>query len=889
VLVTGEAWQVIEDLGVQVLEADVAELGRHRVGAREEAWNLVQIQPWSLAGRPFEALRTTHAAHTNLPADPGVFVGRERLLAAVDRYFVKGRKLVTLKGHGGIGKTRLANRYGALHAPEYGDGGGVWVCDLSEARSIDGICHAVARALGIPLRARSLQATNQLAAALAARGRTLLVLDNFEQITQYAEFTVGQWVRKAPRLRVLVTSRHKLGLPGEAVVEVTPLDIDEGVALFKLRAEIVRPDLTLTPSDDASIAEIVEQVECIPLAIEMAAAWLAVLTVPGICRRLRDGHATLDGLGPGERPRRHASLEQVMEGSWELLTPWEQEALVSCGTFRGGFTPEAAQHVLDLSGFRVLPNVHQVLGVLRDKSLLYSFADPESPGIVRWGVLESVREYAEKRLIAMGMKQAIERRHAAWYTHWAKGELAKLHSEDGATALANLASELENLQAVLQRYKVRYPSFTRAAILALDPVLATRGPFDLHLSLLEEATRALTVIAAPLQVPVRVAKVEALLARGRLGDATDAVTECSDSLKPTDPVDLRAWVQAVHGWVLSRRGNVRDGMGALQTSSKTLEDLPQDPNAAQALWRLGRLHLEVGEVDRVEPVLQRAKERAERSGDRWLLADILTSQGDLARHLGRHDQGKSRYEAALEAVRSLRDKPREGQLLARLAGLALDLRQNEAAEAGFHEARGLAVAIGDRVEVAVIDGNLGRIRHHEGRGKAAEEAYLGALSALADAGAHRWMGIFRGVLGALQHEQGRMEEAEASYKAARNALEGVADRRFLGLVLARFGALKADQGQVTAAEELLEQARDHLAAVRDPMGLAAVAVHGGHCDLARARAGHAPAIQAARERFKTATTPGAGGGDPPAGTSNDVRLALRLLRRSMELGGKAAA
>lgn len=887
VLLTEAAWEALEEAGPQNLDADVTELGRHRFPLREEPASLVQILPWRVADRAFPAVQTQHNLATNLPPDPGVFLGRERLLSAVDRFFQKGRKLVTLKGHGGIGKTRLALRYAGTHLHEYGDSGGVWFCDLSGARSIDGVCHAIARALGIPLRARSLKGTQQLAVALHARGRCLLVLDNFEQVQQYADLTVGLWARKAPRLRVLVTSRHRLNVPGEALVEVTPLDSDHARELFLTKARETLPHLRMSAEDEDHVDTIVNRVQCVPLAVELAAAWVSMLSIEGIAKRLGKGHNALlgDGNAPDAHPR-HATLREVMDASWELLTPWEQEALVSCAVFRGGFTAEDGAAVIDLARYRRAPGAWQVLQTLRDKSLL--FTTEVAAGQVRWDLFDSVAEFAADHLVSMGLRSTLEQRHARTYLELARRELERVRGPEGAEALDLLGAEVENLLAAHERFVERHPQVSIQAALALDPVLATRGPFDLHVEVLDGAVAAGLNIKGSMQVPARVARVEVLVSRGRFLQASEAVAETLSILRAAEAPETRAWVQAVNAWVITRLGHMKDGISGLSASVKALTQ-HDHPHACVARYRLGLCLLETGQVDEAEKELRTAKSRAQQHVDRWLEEDVLVALGDLARHRGQPEQGRGRYQEALAIAREVGDKPRMARTLARLGSVSMDLRQSEAALAHLTEAGELASEVGDALQAALIQGNLGRLQHHEGRGKEAEEAYEEALVAFGEAGSMRWQGIFRGVLGALQHEQGRVEDARLNYKTARDQLEGCGDRRFAGLIWARLGALQADRGEASKAEHAFTIAQDHLDAVADPLGLAALAVHRGHLDLSRARSGSEDALRAARERFRAATTPGREGStltQPPAAISNDVRLALRLLRRSMELGSK---
>lgn len=887
VALTAAAWAAVEAGSGTLLDADCLDLGRHRFAGREEPVGVVQILPYVLAERSFPTLRSTLTQRTNLPVDPGFFVGRERLMMAVDRTFQQGRKLVVLKGHGGIGKTRLALRYGGVHLEEYGDGGGVWFCDLQGARSIDGVCHAVARALGVSLRSRSLQATQQLARVLSARGRCLLILDNFEQVAQYAEYTVGVWARKAPRLRILVTSRHRLGIDGEALVEVTPMDSDEAEQLFRQRVSQVRPELELD-DEDPVLADIVHQVQCVPLAVELAAAWVGILEPPSILRRLARGHRGLEGVDLEVDPR-HTSVRAVMAGSWELLAPHEQEALVSCAVFDGGFTPDAAAAIVDLSRFRDTPPIMEVLRSLTDKSLLYHPVGADAD--LRLTQYDAIREFAEEKLASMGLRPTLERRHAAYYLKLGAALVTQLRGRQGLEALAQLRVESRNLRAAYRRFLDRDARTPVQAALALDPLLSAHGPFDLHLKILDGALQASLNTRGVNQVPLRMARVEALLARARLQEAADAV-EATRALLGAQVEDrVTAWIGALRGWTRSRQGDVAGARDGLEAACNVFDKVKDHPHGPVAALRLGLVLVQAGELEESEKRLLAVQADAARRHDLWLQADVLSALGDLARHRGNHAAGLDHYQRALALAERLSDRPRQSRLLTRLGGLHLDERRNDAAERAFQGARAFAEEVGDTIELAVIDGNLGRMRHHQGQGREAESLYRAALERFDEVGATRWSGIFLGVFAALLHEQGRTSEARDAYKTAHDRLKAAGSRRFAGLVLGRTGALYADEGDSATAERLFIAAEAELRAAHDPHGLAAIEVHRGHVDLARARAGDETSRAAARERFRLATSPPPDPKRPciaPAAVSNDVRLALRLLRRSMELEARKA-
>ena len=169
---------------------------------------------------------------TNLPGNTQPFSVENELQQLSN--FDEGARLIVLKGPGGIGKTRLATRFANLHIEDYSSNGdGVWICDCTESRSISGVVHALASVLNVPLTVRGLQATNQLGNALASRGRILIILDNFDHATEYAQLTIGQWLSKARDAHFIVTSRARLDVTGARHIEVAALSQHESVALFR--------------------------------------------------------------------------------------------------------------------------------------------------------------------------------------------------------------------------------------------------------------------------------------------------------------------------------------------------------------------------------------------------------------------------------------------------------------------------------------------------------------------------------------------------------------------------------------------------------------------------------------------------------------------------------
>ena len=400
-------------------------------------------------GLPFDfpPLRSLNRMPHNLPVQLTAFIGRVGELAELS-LLLADRRLVTLVGAGGSGKTRLALQLGAEVIDRFPDG--VWFAALAPLSDPDLVVAAVASALGVA-EVPGQPLLDTLTAHLATR-QALVILDNCEHLGDACAALAGDLPRAAPGVRVLATSRAPLGAEGEAIYRISCLGLPEGdadaecesVMLFADRAALARPTMRIGPAELKAMTAICRRLDGIPLAIELAAARCRSLTPAQIAPRL-EGHFTLlTGGDPGALPR-HRTLEASLEWSYELLDDDEQFLLRTLSVFAGGFTLEAAEAV-GAAGTLTEWTVLERLTSLIDKSLVIDASeDGETAG--RYRLLEPIRQYARGKLIAAGEEDGARGRHAEFFAELVERVGNAMFGADMVASLRCLEAEIDNLRA----------------------------------------------------------------------------------------------------------------------------------------------------------------------------------------------------------------------------------------------------------------------------------------------------------------------------------------------------------------------------------------------------------------------------------------------------------
>jgi predicted ATPase len=596
----------------------------------------------------------------NLPAELTSFVGRRKELLELPGVLASSR-LLSLTGAGGVGKTRVALRLASGLVNEFP--GGVWLVDLAPLTVPDLVAQTIATALGVregPQRS----AREALLDTLRDR-ELLLILDNCEHLITSCAELVEALLRGAPALRILATSREALGVSGETVCRVPSLSLPEALAsvaagalvdaeatqLFIERASAVDPAFTPTPDNADTIARICRRLDGIPLAIELAAARVVVLSPEQIEARLQDRFRLLTG-GTRTAIARQRTLEATMDWSYQLLSDVERRLLSRLSVFPAGWTLEAAEHVCGGDGINE-NDVLDLLSRLVSKSLVV--VDSEFAGERRYRFLETVRQYARERLAQAGVADRLGERHFEFFFNEFRGAMTILRHHGQLACLRRLRIEQENVRAALDW------ALTSSALAEKGVELAgalfwfwtKRGLFEEGRLWLE---RALAVAAdAPGSLRAR-----ALIGLAHMhhfqGHSFEAVVAEALSLGREDD---DAWVVSFALFM--------QGLAALecgdheQATARSLEAREAANASGEIVQHSGPLLILAniavlrGDHDRAQQLYDESIEVSRRAGDAWGLGILLSAAAGLRIVREDFDQARAQASEAMSLCQELED------------------------------------------------------------------------------------------------------------------------------------------------------------------------------------------------------------------------------------------
>lgn len=655
-----------------------------------------------------ESTVVADSAQDALPTLLSSFVGRERELRDLGSLLVSSR-LLTLTGPGGSGKTRLA-REAASRAHDTDRIAWVDLAPLTDASLLD---QHLAQSLGLGERPGSAP-KDQLRQHIGTQ-RFRLVLDNCEHLVDACALLVESLLIACPELRVLATSREALGVAGETAWLVPSMEMGEAIQLFVDRAKGVQPSFGRTPQNSQAITEICQRLDGIPLAIELAAARVRVLTPEQISVRLTDALRLLSSGSRTALPR-HRTLRGTLEWSYALLTEWEQVLLERASVFAGTFSLEAAEGVCS-GGTIDAEDVLDGVSTLVDKSLIV--LDPSSSE-ARYRLLETVRQFSSDRLRNRSDAESVHLRHAQYYVELAERHAPRLFG--GATdmeLMRQLSRETPNMRsaaewALLSRERnelllrlgwalhwywfargqfeelrvlltqalesapasEQNPLLRARALVALGYVLTWQVKKSLVRAVMEEGLELGRDVGDDEVVSLAMTGVgAAFFLEGKLEEAALQLDEAIESSSRLLPHVLCALARYWRGWVAKERGELELSQTLLLEASEIGRAIRHAPAIAHPLSVLGHVQLAQERYDDARLSLREGLSIHSLIDDSWGMARGFEGMAEVFAHSGANDRAV-RILGASDALRERISAPpvpseqlRHEQLVASLRGL----------------------------------------------------------------------------------------------------------------------------------------------------------------------------------------------------------------------------
>ena len=715
-------------------------------------------------------------------------------------------RLLTLTGSGGVGKTRLGLEVAKELRADFQDG--VVFVSLAPLREHELVLPTIAQAVGIeevvetPLLKRLQEYVHDR--------QLLLVLDNCEHVLE-AGLLFAELLSVAPQLKILATSREVLHLYGEHEFEVPPLalpdlgshssdssvqrEIDEttssAVALFVERAQATKASFTLTDENRDAVAEICVQLDGLPLAIELAAARIKLLTPQAICVRLQSRLSLLVG-GARDLPERHQTLRKALDWSYELLSPAEQRFFRTLGVFAGSWTLEAAEAVggIDMSGTEMVDPL-ALLTSLVDKSLVRVVKD--TSGEMRFLLLETIREYALDCLRKQYELEEVQRRHANFYVSLAEQVEPHLRGTEPRRWLEQLDREVPNVWAAL-RWSIEY----RETILGLRLVCALTEFLRFHNSFSEGLNWFEEVLALDEPFQYQSMRVKALYGAGVMG-------------------------LMQNNFALARQ--------RFQECEQLAAKIEERREQALSLGMLSSLELHQGNYEHASELAEAGSQLLKETNDKWCKGILHSICGNVESKRGNFNMAKTRYHVSLMLLREVGDIRSQAEVLVNL-GTMMRL-QSRLKTARFLYTRSLELFrdVGDRWSQTLCLNGVGDISRWQGDYAEAQSYFEEALALATAANNKQERAVALTGLGQLALAQGNMRQAARYLKESMRLTREIEQTSRIAQLLLALGDLERYQGNGETAMGYYEQSLVLSRAMNDRIGIAGALFGSG--DVAR--------------------------------------------------------
>lgn len=633
---------------------------------------------------------------------------------------MQASRMLTLTGAGGIGKTRLALAVAHECALEYPQG--AWWVELAALTEGQQVHQAIASVLG--LRESAKESLLQTLLGFLQHRHVLLVLDNCEHLLADCTALCNLVITQCAGVRLLATSRQALGLSGELAWQVPSLSVppleslsggeqerlevvraSAAAQLLVERAKSVQRTFVLTAKNALPIAQICARLDGLPLALELVATRVTVLSVEQIATRL-DKLLPLLTRGSASAPTRQQTLRALIDWSYELLSGPEKVLLQRLAVFQGGWTLEAAEYLSSHAELETL----DLLSNLIERSLV--LMETTEAGLTRYRMLETIRQYASEKLHSSAESEAIQQRHADYFLLFAEAQLPQMNSPEETTALDSLETEYDNLRGALRfsLWETTAPQTALRLIVALHPF------WDLRSYLREGLEWALKALEHPVLQQPTVPRAKALAVAGNLALGQGDYEQGNRLLEEGLALCRHFGERKTLATTLNTLAAIRGQQGNLEAQSRLLEEslaLHQESNntAGMALvyGNRGCLARRQGDFERAQGFQQQSLALGQAMGDKRAMAWSLNNLGTIALDQANYTEAHAYFERSLFLRREIGDKAGVADTVNDLGCIALERGEYETAQPYFEESVALQEERGNRDGVALALSNLGAV------------------------------------------------------------------------------------------------------------------------------------------------------------------------------------
>lgn len=698
----------------------------------------------------------------NLPAQPTPFLGRKKELAEIaERFDNPSCRLLTLLGPGGMGKTRLGIHAASQMIPKMKDG--VFFVSLAPLSSGDFIISTIANSLGLSFRGRD-DPKVQLLSFLREKN-VLFVMDNFEHLIEKTGL-LAEILEAAAGVKIIATSRERLNLKGEWVFKVHGMDCPEEeqvatadecavVQLFLEGVQRARPDFSPTDEDMRRIVRICRLVEGMPLAVELASAWMSVLSCEEIVEEIEQN---IDFLATSMRdvPERHRSMRAVFEHSWNLLAEEEKKVFMKMSVFRGGFQKDAARKTTQASLLH--------LSSLVNKSLLQHYPSG------RYAVHELLRQYAEEKLGEVpDEKEKVRHLHSEFYAEFLHQRRELLKGEKQRDVLKEIGDEIDNIRAAWSwaGEKGKTAELDKS-VRSLWRFFMIRGWFQDGEELFERVAENVRETRSKAPDKDKDLVLGKVLARQgvfsyQLGHFEKATQLFENSIRIFREVAAQQEVADTlneYSRVYFVKGDYAQAKEILEESLTLCKKLGYRKGMAAPYTTLGNIAYRLGELKDARQYYERSHNAYKEAGDKWGLAIALMNMANVAHEIGEHTQAKKIYKQSLAISKEIGDRRGIAANLNNMGNVAKDLGEYAEAKELYQKSLKIKRETGDRKGIAASLGNLGTVAYVAGQYDEAKQYHHEMLVLCKDIG-YPW-GIISSLigLGTDASGQGQLDEAK---------------------------------------------------------------------------------------------------------------------------------